>query len=376
MGFISVSTYNFRNLENCTVNTDSRNIFLTGSNGQGKTNFIEAVYNLCFGNSFRTKYDALLVKEDEKEMSIKGIYTAGSGEKGERGDRNTPDINTSDINTVFLTITDGKKNIQLNGKKIKDRKEIIHNIPCIVFSHDDISYVSGSPDKRRQFFNQTISLFDCSFLENLRRYERILKSRNSVLKDGDQGGILDILDRQLAEEGLEITVIRKKIIEEFNSTFSSVFSKVSGLDAAIRIIYRPSWNCESDADEIVDKLSGKRYAETAAGTTLFGPHRDRFYFYMNRKDFTKIASTGQTRLVSLSLKTAQAEFYRQMTGKKPLVLLDDVLLELDKTRKIRFIDAFPEYEQAFFTFLPGEDEIISGKTGLYYNVKNGVIRET
>ncbi|MCL2480659.1 MAG: DNA replication/repair protein RecF, partial [Spirochaetaceae bacterium] len=94
-----------------------------------------------------------------------------------------------------------------------------------------------------------------------------------------------------------------------------------------------------------------------------------------KKDFTKIASTGQTRLISLALKTAQAEFYREKTGKKPLVLLDDALLELDKQKKIRFIESFPEYEQAFFTFLPGEEKIISGKNGIFYTVSNGAIKE-
>ncbi len=122
-------------------------------------------------------------------------------------------------------------------------------------------------------------------------------------------------------------------------------------------------------------LAGKREAEIMAGTTLSGPHRDRFFFYMDRKDFTKIASTGQMRLISLSLRTAQAEFYREKTGKKPLVLLDDVLLELDKTRKMRFIDSFPEYEQAFFTFLPGEENLMNSREGLFYSVKDGVIRE-
>lgn len=358
MGLISVSTYNFRNLDNCSVNTDSSDIFLVGENGQGKTNFLEAVYSLCFGNSFRTRYDSFLIKENEKELSVKGLYK------------------DADLleNTVFLTLVNGKKAIQLNGKRIKDRKEIIHNNPCIVFSHDDIYFVNGPPERRRLFFNQTISLFDLSFLDNLRRYEKILKNRNALLKENSTD-LLEILDMQLAEEGLEIIRTRKKVIEEFNSTFSPVFSKVSGLDAGIRIIYRPSWNPDSSAEDTARLLAAKRNAEFAAGTTLSGPHRDGFFYYMDKKDFTKIASTGQTRLISLSLRTAQADFYRLKTGRKPLVLLDDVLLELDKTRKIRFIDAFPEYEQAFYTFLPGEEALMGRKRGIFYTVKNGVIRE-
>jgi DNA replication and repair protein RecF len=360
LALISVSTYNFRNLENCTVNTDSPDIFLVGENGQGKTNFLEAVYSLSFGNSFRTRYDSLLLKENEKELSVKGLYRDAD----------------SDENSVFLTLVNGKKAIQLNGKRIKDRKEIIHNNPCIVFSHDDIYFVNGPPDRRRIFFNQTISLFDLSFLDTLRRYEKILKNRNALLKE-NSSDLLEILDLQLAEEGLEIGKTRKKVIEEFNKTFSPVFKRVSGLDAGIRIIYRPSWNLDSSPENIAKLLASKRNAEFAAGATMSGPHRDGFFYYMDKKDFTKIASTGQTRLISLSLRSAQAEFYKLKTGRKPLVLLDDVLLELDKTRKIRFIDSFPEYEQAFYTFLPGEEELMRGthRDGIFYTVKNGVIRE-
>lgn len=370
MGFISVTTYNFRNLENSTVGTDSKNIFLVGENGQGKTNFLESVYNICYGNSFRTKYDSLLVREGEKEMSLKGIYRANSNYSGNPGIGYEP----CETNNVFLSVSEGKKTILLNGKRIKDRKEIIHNIPCIVFSHDDISFINGSPERRRLFFNQTIGLFDPLFLDTLRRYEKILKNRNAAIRE-ESTGIIEVYDSQLASEGLEITRKRKKAVEEFNETFSPVFNKVSALDYPIKIIYRPSWNPEISGDEALKIISSKREAEISAGLTLTGPHRDRFYFYMNKKDFTKIASTGQIRLVSLSLKSAQAEFYRKKTGKKPLVLLDDVLLELDRKRKIRFIDSFPEYEQAFFTFLPGEEIMAGEKDRIMYTVSNGVISQ-
>ena len=376
MSFFSVSTYNFRNLENTQVNTNAKNIFLIGENGHGKTNFLEAVYVLCFGNSFRTKIDSLFVREDENEMSVKGVYDYAAIEQG-GSNKDVASLRSEIKNNILLSIVKGKKTIILNEKKIKDRKEIIYNIPCVVFSHDDIYFVNGTPERRRNFFNQTISLFDCNYLDNLRQYERVLKNRNAVLKNRDKE-ILSVLDMQLAEKGLELIKTREKITEEFNETFSVVFSKVSAFDSKIKIIYKPSWGFEPDIEKIKTILLSKIEAETALGTTLSGPHRDRFYYFMNKKDFTKIASTGQTRLISLALKTAQAEFYKEKTGKKPLVLLDDALLELDKQKKIRFIESFPEYEQAFFTFLPGEEQIISekaGKDGIFYTVNNGVIKE-
>ena len=89
-------------------------------------------------------------------------------------------------------------------------------------------------------------------------------------------------------------------------------------------------------------------------TTTSGPHRDRFVYRHEDRDFTRTASTGQLRLVSLILRVAQAQFFASRSGRSPVLLLDDVLLELDPTRRKRFLDALPAYEQAFFTFLPDE----------------------
>ena len=358
MGFKSVSCYNFRNLENSEINTDSENICLVGKNGQGKTNFLEAIYILCYGNSFRTRYDSVLIRENESEMSLRGTYSDYTGNN----------------NSISYMLKNKKKEIRFNSKQIKDRKEIIHNIPCIVFAHDDIQYVNGTPERRRNFFNQTISLFDLSYLDNLRNYNRILKNRNIVLKEG-KDDYLSLYDHQMAETGLSIIRKRKEITEEFNKTFSYIFSLVSDIENSIKIVYNPSWKSDCEYDDIINRLEKKRDSEKAACTSLSGPHRDRYLFYVSRRDFTKIASTGQLRLISLALKTAQAVFYKNKTGKKPLVLLDDVLLELDKDKKIKFIESFPEYEQAFYTFLPDEEYLFSGKNAVYYSVDNGVIKK-
>ncbi len=358
MGFKSVSFYNFRNLENSEINTEAENICLVGKNGQGKTNFLEAVYILCYGNSFRTRYDSILTRENENEMSLRGRYNDYS----------------SFENTISYVLKSKKKEIRFNGKQIKDRKEIIHNIPCIVFAHDDIQFVNGTPEKRRNFFNQTISLFDLSYLDNLRNYNRILKNRNIMLREG-KDDFISLYDKQLAETGISIIRKRKEITAEFNKTFSEIFSRVSDIENSIKIVYNPSWKSDCEYDEIISRLEKKRESEISAGTSLSGPHRDSFLFYVSRKDFTKIASTGQLRLISLALKTAQAVFYKNKTGKKPLVLLDDVLLELDKTKKIKFIESFPEYEQAFFTFLPEEESFFTKENAVYYSVNNGVIRK-
>ena len=144
MGFLSIATSNVRNLDNKKVNVDADDIFLVGENGQGKTNFLETIYFLCYGSSFRTKKDSVIKKHGCHSLWARGEYSLING----------------DINTVFVQLNNEKKEIFLNKKKIQDRKDLIKNIPCIIFSHDDIRFIKGSPDKHLWFFHHTTSLID------------------------------------------------------------------------------------------------------------------------------------------------------------------------------------------------------------------------
>jgi DNA replication and repair protein RecF len=125
----------------------------------------------------------------------------------------------------------------------------------------------------------------------------------------------------------------------------------------------------------MDRLNEKMSMDIALGTTGTGPHRDRFLFISDGRDYARSASTGQQRLLSLILRVAQAIFYSETTGRKPILLLDDVLLELDPGRRRLFRDRLPEAEQVFYTFLPGEETGRIGEGSLTYEVINGAIYE-
>lgn len=357
MGFTSLKTFDFRNLENQTVELDNREIFLIGENGQGKSNFLEAVYILSYGSSFRTRQENLIIKHNSKEMTLYGEYSR----QGEIS------------NSISVNISGKIKKINYNGKIVKDRKDLIQNIPCIIFSHEDLSFVNGSPERRRWFFNQTISLYDSGYIDDLRNYRKILKLRNIEIKNGKKE-LLDVYNYQLAAAGLELQTGRSSTIVDFNKTFSPLFREISGFDEDLFIEYLPSWkNCTS-IEEAAARLESKTDTDFVLGTTTTGPHRDNFKYNHLTRDFAKIASTGQIRLISLILRVAQSIFSFEKTKQKPILLLDDVLLELDKKRRMKFLEFLPEYEQIFFTFLPGEhfNEYRRNDT-LTLNVKNGVI---
>jgi DNA replication and repair protein RecF len=376
--FNSLRTVSFRNLADAETDVSGRDIFLIGENGQGKTNFLEALYFCSYASSFRGVRD-------------RDIACFTSGKPEEKQDFSAAAEISSNIfgmnKTVFIKYEKSRKSIFLDGKKIEDRKDILETIPCVVFCHEDMEFVSGSQDRRRWFFDQTQSLYDPLYLDDLRKYKRVLKSRNVILRDCRLGissrsaveGILDALDPQLAEYGLRLMEKRRKEAERFSAVFGSLYEEVSGIDG-VGIAYVPSWKdvpALQEFSKAAEYLAAHRENDINSGLTSKGPHRDRYLFVRRKSrdgNFSGSASTGQRRLLALLLRVAQARCFSDMTGKTPVLLLDDVLLELDGDKRSHFLAVMPRCEQAFFTFLPEEpyDKYRKSDTLVYY-VNSGII---
>lgn len=335
MPFLSLSLYNFRNLENANINISASEVFLIGQNGQGKTNLLEALYLASYGNSFRTRNEAEIYKKDTNEYSIRVLFK----ENEDRSHR------------ISIVSKKKKKIIEKNLKRIHDRKDFISTIPCILFCHDDLHFVTGSLERRRFFIDQSLSLYDSSYIDILRNFTKLLKSRNQILKE-KKNEVLDIIDTQIIPIGLQIMEKRRTLIEGFNNIFSSLYKSISGIDSVL-IDYSPSWKSQT-FDEILVSLLEKRQSDFAMNTSMSGPHRDKIRFIRNNSPFVQTASTGQQRLLSLILRVAQAHFYTKITRRLPILLMDDVLLELDPEKRKKFTELLPQYDQLFCTFLPGE----------------------
>jgi len=275
---------------------------------------------------------------------------------------------------VIRLFREGKKEIRVDSRLIKDRMDLVENIPCIVFSHQDLAFVNGPPEMGRRFFNQTLSLFDPLFITLLRSYRKLLKSRNVLLKSKNTS-LLDAYTRNLAKIGLRIQSRRQNIIEEFNETFSELFRKISGFDEKTSIRYKSSWHKGATDEQVTELMKKRQDRDLMLETTTTGPHRDRFQVMHGKREIAQVASTGQIRLCSLILRVSQANFFSAKTGKNPLLLLDDVLLELDSKKRDKFMEALPHYEQAFFTFLPDEQFLKYKRADtLMYRVVRGEFR--
>ena len=356
MGFERVRYYQFRNLQDGFLDLPARQIFLIGRNGQGKSNVLESLYLLSYGGSFRTRRDSELCRLGEREMAVDGLFAGSTGS-----------------HRLEIRWQDGRKRISLDRTPVQDRRDMVSLIPSVAFRHDDMTFVHGPPEMQRWFVDQTLSMYQPTYIDDLRRYRRVLRNRNQAIKEG-MTDLLSVYDVELAEVGLEIQRRRRSALEAFNRVFSRVFRLIAELESELMLDYRPSWRDLDSVDAVTRHIEARREQEYALRTTTSGPHRDRILFRYDGRDFMQIASTGQIRLIALILRVAQAQFFSHETDRLPVLLLDDVLLELDPRRRALFVEQLPDSEQRIFTFLPGEpyDAYRTADT-LVYSVEGGVL---
>jgi DNA replication and repair protein RecF len=361
MSFENLRTASFRNLADIEVDISGKDVFLVGENGQGKTNFLEALYFCSYAASFRGVRDGEVSRTGEKNFSA-SVHLSGSL-----------------YDKVLVKFENGKKVILIDGKPVEDRKELLKISPCIVFCHEDMEFVAGTPERRRWFFDQSLSLYDPVYLDDLRRYRKILKTRNAVLREnqgiangGAGSSLLDVLDPQLAAYGIRLMEKREEAVRRFSETFGPLYEAVAGI-TGIEVRYTPSWK-KNSIEDLTSSLVERREADFSAGNCISGPHRDRYSFTRSGTEFSAKASTGQRRLLALLLRIAQARRFSEMTGRNPVLLLDDVLLELDPEKRRRLLSVMPGYDQAFYTFLPEEPyERYRKSDTLVYHVEGGRI---
>lgn len=360
MPFLSVSYTNFRNLKDTNINIAYPEIFLVGKNGQGKTNFLETLYISSYGNSFKAKAESQIPVNGNNEYSIRVLYKES-------------DLVSHNISVIYKN---GKKEILKNLKKI-NRHELINTIPCILFYNSDIDFITGEQSRKRFFWDQCLSMYDKSYISLLNTYTKILSSRNIVIKNGNSK-LLDVYDIKFAPLAISITKKREEIINKFNKEFSNIYKEISGEDFIndeFKIYYKPMIKENNENDFLISLLEKRNY-DLKMGTTMTGPHRDRIHFLKNNYPFEKQSSNGQKRLVSLVLRMLQAKFYKETFKRKPIILMDDVILELDPDKRNKFISLLPEYEQLICTFLQGEpfNNYKKEKTKTFF-VENGILNE-
>ena len=308
----NLELYNFRNYEYENISfSDGVNI-IHGENGMGKTNILEAVYYFSYGRSFRSGGKEV-IKDGEKEARI-SLSFENSQRKLE-----------SDIK--FLS---GKrKEIYINEIELKKTSQLLGNFICVLFTPDEMGIIKGMPEVRRKFCDSSIMPLRPNYIKELIKYRNILVQKTALLKSR-QYETLDIWNEKLAETGSRIMKLRESYIERINQKAREIQNEISGGKEELNLIYNPSVKLK---ENYLEKLTEYKEKEKENLFCMVGVHRDDIDIFINGKPAKNYASQGQIRTAVLSLKLAETEIIKEETGEYPVMLLDDILSELDKSRR-------------------------------------------
>ncbi len=293
-----------------------------GSNGQGKTNMLEAIYLCSLSKSFRTRSSADMVGFDQDFSSIKMAAE----------DRDLE---------VIITAKPVQKVLKVNGVK-KPATDFIGQLKAVFFSPDDLSNMAYAPKLRRRYLDILISQLNQEYLSKLITYNDACKQRNSLLKaireERAERDELDFWDKKLAQLGSYIAAEREGILSELQDYVSRHYTEISKSDDEVTIVYQSE--CRGiKSDEMVTLYKEGQRKDILTAQTRLGPHRDDLQFLLTGKDMADFASRGEWRSLVLAMKFAEIDLIKERTGENPVLLLDDVFSELDAERQKYLFDA-------------------------------------
>lgn len=360
-----ISLRNFKSHKNATLNFSENLNYIVGGNGEGKTTVLEAAYYLCTTKSFNSK-DSEAVNFDEQEFEITG---------------NFKDL-TEDKIRIYFSLSDNRKYYFQNEKLISRNSQIIGKYPVVVLTPGDHQITQGSPAERRKFVDSIISQASSNYLNILLDYNRIIKQRSAVLarlkENYNKQSLLEleVWTEKLIENGVELINYRKKFVEEFNNYIKESYNKiVDGIEQP-DIKYSCHVGEENNpAENFRTLLSEKREEEIRRNINLVGPHKDDYVFTINGINLKIYGSQGQHKTFQSSLRFAEFFYLKNLTGKKPIFLLDDVFGELDAYRAGKISMYLKEVGQAFITLTDFADFsfLSKGEKDLIIRLEKGTI---
>ena len=344
---------NFRNYNNEKIKLNKNINIFYGENAQGKTNIIEAIFLSSIGKSFRAKKDNEMIKLNEENAIVEIEY-----EKSDRDGKIKIEIGN-------------KKNIYLNGIKIKKLSELLGNLNIVIFTPDDINILKGGPQNRRRFLDIMISQLRPNYMHILNLYLKTIEQRNKYLRqikeEHKDENLLEIWDEKLAEYAVKIYEYRKEFIEKIIKKINIIHKNITNGEEQIELEYITECN---NKEKYLQLLKERRKLDIIKGFTTKGIHRDDFVIYINKKEIKIFGSQGQNRTAMLSLKLAELQVIYDEIGEYPILLLDDFMSELDKTRRKNFLENI-EGTQVIIT---GTEKLdIENLKYLEYNVSNGKV---
>ena len=323
----------FRNHNYLTYDFSPGVNVITGPNGVGKTNIVEAIYYLSLARSFRLNDSEGLIENGKDHAEIYAEITEGV-------------INRK----IRILITQTGHQIFINGKPANKVSDLAKIVNVILFEPKDVLLFRGSPKARRNFLDISLSKKSPSYLDYISRYEKVLKERNELLKgENVDKTLLETTTELLVKLSGPIVTYRQMYVKDINDILNKITRALTGEKKKLELIYKPfvenSVNFETMALEAFKRAEEN---DLKKKVTSIGVHREDFSLNLNGRDVGEFGSQGENRIAALALKLSPY-FLIEDKDKRPIVALDDVMSELDKENRLRLVTFLKKFEQVFIT---------------------------
>ena len=361
----AVSLRDYRNVGEADVRFTEGVNLLVGDNAQGKTALLEGIYLFAVGKSFRGAKEADLVRFGAELASLRLEFSADGREQ-----------------TAALRFARGKRAVELNRVRLERMSELIGAFRAVLFCPEHLSLIKDGPSVRRAYLDIAISQLRPVYLRALQRYNAVLRERNKLLKLADSQprvfrDTIELWSLQLAEQAAVIAPARLEYVNAVHSAAADIFADMTHARELPAFVYAPGFHLEADRcsdpkavkAQLMRVLTSHLDREKAAGATLWGVHKDDVQIGLNGRSARLYASQGQQRSLALAMKLAEGEICASRTGERPVFLFDDVLSELDASRRTYLTREFAGRQVIMTTcsrdVFPDEANVIGVQGGVY-----------
>lgn len=354
--------HDFRSYSNLSLTPPEGVTVFVGKNGAGKTNLLEAIHLCCLGKSHRTSNDRDMIRE--------GSETCGVHCKVQRK------VGIDEVGVRLYSKQRSRKLIYVNGKIVGRMGEMMGHMTCVMFSPEDLSLIKGGPQLRRRYLDMLLSQCQPAYFYALQRYMNTLKQRNALLKmvlRGTSPKQLDVWDEQLAARAVPVIHLRRQTAEKLDTLAKKHYFAIGGrADEVLSVRFVSQLSDSADpAEEMMRLLAKGREDDIRRQSTAVGPHRDDLEILLSGREIKSFGSQGQIRTAALALRLSEMDILTAQQDEPPLLLLDDVLSELDISRRTRLI-AQIQSVQALIT-CTDEKELLGARPSCILQVSNGVV---
>lgn len=360
-----LSILNYKNIASADVSLSAKLNCLIGSNGVGKTNFLDAIYMLSFCKSAFNSIDSQLIRHDEDFMVVQGLYQTDE----------------NDATEIYCGMKRGqKKHFKRDKKEYRKLSEHLGLIPLVFVSPADSSLIDGPSEGRRKLMDVVITQYDRDYIVALQRYNKALQQRNALLRAEAEpdAGLLELLELQMGEAGEIIYRARASFIDQLVPVFQQIYQTISQGKEAVSLRYTS--HCQRGP--LFEVIRRDRMKDRAVGYSLHGVHRDDLEMLVGDYPLRREGSQGQSKTFVLALRLAQFAFLKTVgNGRVPLLLLDDIFDKLDAQRVEQIVKLVSgdAYGQILITDTNRDhlDKILASTDCAYklFVVEDGVITE-